>query len=280
LGTFLYDNENDKAGAELFPKAIETMEGLAAEFPSMPGYRFDLAKCRRDYAKVLGYLKKSADAAEQFRKAIILEETLVADNPTVLPYQADLGLSYAYFADLISEGDAPADSLPWYGKAIHTLTTTYEQDRQVILTKTALSKCYEHRGNIYDSLGRYADALPDRDKALEFCPLDMCDIYRFQRVDSRLRSGLVAEAIAEVAELAKIEIKRPGHWVSFASLYAIASVKIESRKVEYADRAVELLRKAVALGYKDTDRLAKDTDLDCLRDRDDFKKLLADLKEK
>jgi hypothetical protein len=44
-----------------------------------------------------------------------------------------------------------------------------------------------------------------------------------------------------------------------------------------APRAVELLRKAVAKGYKDAAHMKKNPAFDALRQRDDFKKLLADL---
>ena len=40
------------------------------------------------------------------------------------------------------------------------------------------------------------------------------------------------------------------------------------------------LRKAVAAGYKNVDHMKKDTDLDPLRSREDFKKLLAELVKK
>ena len=46
-----------------------------------------------------------------------------------------------------------------------------------------------------------------------------------------------------------------------------------------ADRAMDWLRKAVAAGWTDADRLAKDKELDALRGRLDFKKLLAELEE-
>lgn len=46
------------------------------------------------------------------------------------------------------------------------------------------------------------------------------------------------------------------------------------------DRTAALLRRAAAAGYKDADHLAKDTDLDPLRQREDFRKLLADLRAK
>jgi hypothetical protein len=46
---------------------------------------------------------------------------------------------------------------------------------------------------------------------------------------------------------------------------------------EQADRALAWLQKAVAAGYKDLAHLKKDEDLDPLRSRDDFKKMLAAL---
>ncbi len=48
----------------------------------------------------------------------------------------------------------------------------------------------------------------------------------------------------------------------------------------YADRALATLRQAVQNGYKDLANLKKDKDLDSLRSREDFKKLLAELELK
>jgi tetratricopeptide (TPR) repeat protein len=49
---------------------------------------------------------------------------------------------------------------------------------------------------------------------------------------------------------------------------------------EDADKAMQWLHKAVQAGYKNVAYFKEDTDLDALRDRDDFKKLLADLEAK
>jgi serine/threonine protein kinase len=46
---------------------------------------------------------------------------------------------------------------------------------------------------------------------------------------------------------------------------------------EETDRAMAWLKQAVAAGYKDAAHMKKDKDLDVLRDREDFKKLLAEL---
>ena len=48
---------------------------------------------------------------------------------------------------------------------------------------------------------------------------------------------------------------------------------------EQADQAMAWLKQAVAAGYKDVAHMKKDKDLDPLRDRDDFKKLLDSLQQ-
>jgi hypothetical protein len=68
-----------------------------------------------------------------------------------------------------------------------------------------------------------------------------------------------------------------GQWYDFACVYAVASGKVADKKQEYADRAMELLHKAVQAGFKDAAHIRKDTDLGPLRERDDFKKLIATL---
>jgi len=45
----------------------------------------------------------------------------------------------------------------------------------------------------------------------------------------------------------------------------------------YGDAAMKLLRAAVSKGFKNVPHMKKDTDLDPLRKRDDFRKLVADL---
>jgi tetratricopeptide (TPR) repeat protein len=58
------------------------------------------------------------------------------------------------------------------------------------------------------------------------------------------------------------------------------SVEERAARERYAARAVAVLRQAVEKGYKDLAHMQKDADLDPLRARDDFKKLLAGLEAK
>ena len=48
----------------------------------------------------------------------------------------------------------------------------------------------------------------------------------------------------------------------------------------YGDAAMKLLREAVSKGYKDVRLMKTDTDLNPLRQREDFQKLVAELQRK
>jgi hypothetical protein len=74
---------------------------------------------------------------------------------------------------------------------------------------------------------------------------------------------------------------RPDYqWYDFVCVYAYANGRIADKKPEYADRAIELLNKAVASGFADSVHAKSDDDLAPLHDRADFEQLIADLEKK
>jgi hypothetical protein len=74
-----------------------------------------------------------------------------------------------------------------------------------------------------------------------------------------------------------VEAAGAGRVPSFRAF--LASAKTSNKKEAYADRAVELLRRAVQAGWRDAAHMRKDTDLDPLRGRDDFQKLFRQLEK-
>jgi hypothetical protein len=71
-----------------------------------------------------------------------------------------------------------------------------------------------------------------------------------------------------------------GQWYDFTCVYALASGKSADKKQQYAERAMELLHQAVKAGYTNAAHMKENTDLDSLRGREDFKKLLQELEKK
>jgi WD40 repeat protein len=105
---------------------------------------------------------------------------------------------------------------------------------------------------------------------------------RYVRAMSLAASGqtdMVAEAVADVADLMKLPNWKPGQWYNFACIYSIASGKLSDKKQAYSDRAMDLLKTAVKAGFRDASHMKQDTDLDLLRNREDFRKLIAEMEK-
>ena len=124
------------------------------------------------------------------------------------------------------------------------------------------------------------DTEPERKRQQEAIAVAEEFNRRAERANSLVQTGKTAEAMADVAELTKNPGWNATQWYNFACVYSLASTKIADKKNEYADRAMELLQKAVKAGWNDAKQTANDTDLAPLRDREDFKKLLAELEQK
>ena len=148
-----------------------------------------------------------------------------------------------------------------------------------MLTKRSLCKSHALRAATLHELKRYAEAVTDWDRALELKTEDMSEDYRYARIDSRIRSGAVAESINELIELTKIETSNATHWFNFANLYAIASTRIPGRREEFSNQAILLLQRAVSLGFNDAERLTSDEDLQPLSEQNAFKAILKLLEQ-
>jgi hypothetical protein len=77
----------------------------------------------------------------------------------------------------------------------------------------------------------------------------------------------------------------PHHRETATTLYNIACcnalmIPKSTDRLKQADLAMEWLKKAIAAGYKDVAQIKTDSDLDSLRTREDFKKLLAEVEGK
>src|SRR5206468_1994294 len=97
-------------------------------------------------------------------------------------------------------------------------------------------------------------------------------------------SGQHAEALKLHEETLRLRTAKlgPNHPNTLESLYNMAGthammIHKSHDGAKQADLAMEWLRKTVTAGFKDAAQIAKDKDLDALRGRDDFKKLLAEL---
>jgi tetratricopeptide (TPR) repeat protein len=83
-----------KGAEEEFSQSLKIQKQLAADFPSVPDYRFDLAMSHYNLGILLSASRRPTDAEAAYRAAIALSKELVADFPTVLIYRRQLAKSY------------------------------------------------------------------------------------------------------------------------------------------------------------------------------------------
>jgi serine/threonine protein kinase/tetratricopeptide (TPR) repeat protein len=147
--------------------------------------------------------------------------------------------------------------------------------------------------NSYADLGRLAEALKLREETLKLRkaklgPDHPDTLWSMNNLaNSYTALGRHAEALElneETLALRKAKLG-PDHPDTLASMYNIACVHAQrisqaADRGKQADLAMESLKQAVAAGYKNVALIKKDTDLNALRDRRDFKKLVADLEAK
>jgi tetratricopeptide (TPR) repeat protein len=265
---------------EQYRRSLAIREKLAADLPTIPVYRQDVAIACSNLGIVLASQGKRVEAEEQHRRALTIQEKLAADFPAEPDYRRECGATWCNLGNIITDLGKPSQGMPYYQKAIDILGPLHTDAPLNLVTRQFLRNSHGARARAYRLLKKYPEAILDFDRVIALSDQSDQPSLKATRAATRLQAGQVAEAVAEVAELTKSSSEIPVEWYNLACFYALASDKVADKKVEFADRAMEMLQRAVKLGYNDVELMKRDSDLVSLRNRDDFRKLLADLEKR
>jgi serine/threonine-protein kinase len=277
LANLLGQLKQGEKASEHYHAAIGILRKLADEHPSVGDYRQDLAHAHNNLGNMLARRKQQEQAMQQYHKALVIQEKLVEEFSGVTTYQVDLGRGCWNYGNLLSRRGRPEASLEWYSKAIRALRRVDRTDPQFGMAQRFLRGSYTGRALAHTQLHKHLEAIPDWNGVIELSSAEEQRPLRIARASARVRAGLVAEGVAELAEATRTGDWPAEVWYGCACIYAIASRKSVDKKQEYADSAMELLRRAIEAGYKDVGHLTRNSELDELRGREDFKKLLSSL---
>ena len=258
-----------------FTAALALQQRLIAEFPNRPEYRSELASCHNNLGLLLQALGRIKEAEGAYTRAIAVCKRLTADFPAVSEHQITLAAACCNLGHLLRETDRPEPSLAMYSEAIATLHAVLERRPKELMARHFLRNSHWGRAQSNDRLGRYDQAVADWNRALELAPEQTA--IRLGRARSLARAGRAAEAVAEANKLRDLPTWDAHDLYNLACVYAVAAGLEADKKSEYAHSAMELLRRAVRNGWKDAGHARLNPDLNPLRDRDDFRTLLADL---
>jgi tetratricopeptide (TPR) repeat protein len=222
----------------------------------------------------------------------VLREKLAGDFPTMPAYRQELAGSYVNFGNLLRARGQPQAALDWYAKAMPLLQSILAQDARVATARLFLRNAHWGRAQALDQLGHHAESAHDWQRASELDDGRSRPFFRLQHCAALAHAGEHRAAVKAVEELLASSDPKGKTPPSGSLLYdaawafalSAAAVKDDAKlREQYAARAIALLRQAKTAGFfkdpKQVEHMKKDTDLDTLRQRDDYQKFAAELAE-
>jgi serine/threonine-protein kinase len=267
LGDVYLQLGDNKAALDNFKKASER---LAVANPSSAQAQRDLVVSHHKLGDVQQRLEDGRAARGSYKKALALARRLAVADSLSAQAQRDLLVSYSKLGAVAQHAYDFTTALGWFGRALDVpkrfpKTDFFNQD--IIALQTRARFCRAAEQAVVD---------PATVRAL---PEDLRGPVAREATVARLgRTLRLSNAVAGADQLAD-SAKAQGDLYNAACDYTLCVPPADKpeAKEKYAARAVDLLRQAVAKGFQDVASMKEDADLDVLRPRDDFQKLLADL---
>jgi serine/threonine protein kinase/tetratricopeptide (TPR) repeat protein len=291
----------EKAQASL-EKGLAIWTRLARDNPHVPEDRHGLAGVQQRLGIAYGQRGQSEKSEAMLKEAASTYQALVADYPDVPEYRQSLGLTYRalggqYFNNTRQVEKAQAA----HRQAVQIYEKLAQEHPDVWDYAYELGRCYQNLALDAQRAGRLDTALTTGEKAIEilahlvgrgYKPArpDLFDVRLF-RASVLVGRGDHARATDEANAVARQGGLDQDNHYNIACLFALSSAAAGNDgklapadrtrlKAQYADRAMEFLRQAVANGFRSAPALKSDQDLAPLRSREDFQKLVQEVEQR
>jgi tetratricopeptide (TPR) repeat protein len=253
LGT-AYASTGRSAKAEAILKdAQATYRALLQAYPDSLQGRLLLAGNFMQLGRLYHNNLRLADKAEAtHQKALQIYEELAREHPDVLQYASQVGTTYCFLATAAVTAGRLDVALARYDKAIEILGGVVSKG--YLLDRTTLYDAQINRAGALVGLGAYVRAIDAAEKLVGLTDLNWQNLYNLGCVFST-----ASAAAGNDTKLSSTERNR--------------------LKSQFADRAIDLLHQALAKGYRNLAEVKTDKDLDPLRARVDFQKLVQELEQ-
>jgi serine/threonine-protein kinase len=270
-------------------RALALRQELAAAHPREAAYRVELARVHESLGLTYYQTRRPAEAEASFRRAHEVLEALVRERP------GDLGFAVALASTCINWGNAVCDcagkpraAVALYDRAIALTEAVLRQEPHYGSARRGLLNAHGGRGYARATLGRYPEAVRDFERVVELEDGPRRAFRQSELAVLRARAGDHARAAVEAKALA--ESGKPAAEILYNSACACSLAAAAVRKGrlpeshrqlladEYASQAMTYLARLRDRGFfldpQGAGYLRTDKDLDPLRDRADFRRLL------
>jgi tetratricopeptide (TPR) repeat protein len=249
---------------------------------------------------------KLEEALQKYLKALAILQQLVDDNPAVAAFQRELAVAYYFIGNTLSKTGKLDEAIQAHLKGVAIKQKLLEANPTVPFQQRDLAYSQESLGRLLARQKRFAEAFTTLDAALamrrkltETDPKDTryaselggsyayrgCALVRSGSADGRskaaadLRRALELWSRREAPE-SEDRFERSRVLAVLAGLAGEANSGVTKEEAAaYADQAVAALADAVKAGSSNWADL-KEPDFDAIRQREDFKKLAAEMEAK
>jgi tetratricopeptide (TPR) repeat protein len=284
-----------KESEESHRQQIELIGALAAERPDDADIQKALARAYNNLGLLHNNTRDYAKAEQSLRQSLAIHERMSQRHPKVVRYALDLGTTYGNLAKAVELGGDATAALECFEQGVPILEQALAQDPRNTESRHALFAVLFDRAMTFKKLGRTEDAARDWARIVEISEGQSHIVMRQWRPPALARIGDHVRATAEVEALLGDAQANGNLLYQFAYTHALAVAAVshddrlspaerDSLAERYGARAVDLLSKARSAGhFADPGRvghLKTDQDMNAIRHRADFQRLLAEVDAK
>jgi serine/threonine protein kinase len=303
LGIALAEQKQWDEAEKAFRQALDLRKDLTEDFPRVLEYRRQLADSYSDLGRFLGLQGKYAAAEEPYRQTLELYKKIVVRAGPAPRNRLKLAQSYHNLGYVLRVLHRPEEAEPAFRAAVDLwkqliadLPRVPDFHGGLASTDDELAQLQNERREFPAALALLEEARPHIETALKARSKDpeFRETYRDHlEALAATRRGLGdhAQLATTADELAGFGYQPARDTYNAACLLStcvtladkddrLANAKRRELAQTYADRALAMLRQTVERGFTDVAQLKKDPDLEPLRARGEFGKLIADLEAK
>jgi tetratricopeptide (TPR) repeat protein len=292
-----------KEAEQDYGQALSIYQQLAADFPALREYRRQLAAGHNNRGNLLHDMGRLREAEQDFDQAVSIFKQLAADCPAAPDYRQDLARGHNNRGTVLRDTGRLEEAEQDYGQALGIQKKLAADSpmlpdlrNELAVTCVNLALLHEQQGNWAAAKGLLLEGRPHHLAALKANPRHP-EYRRFYRNHlsalTQLHAGLLerddavrtAETCRDLGWDAPVDAYDAACGLSLCLPIVAKHAKLDDQRRQeaarfYGDAAMQLLREAVGKGYENVAHMKQDTDLDPLRPREDFKKLIGGLEAK
>ena len=289
LGSLRYSTNDRKGATESYRQAIAIGEKLVKAHPNVPEYRDGLAGYFERLGEIQNAMGDSNGAVESFRHAVGIRSKLVAEQHKTAGDQKSLAKSYSrlgtaqhYSKDFHGAAESARQAVAIQAKLVVSSPKDFESRSDLGFSLGDLGWALNKLGQLREAEQAFREAVTHQRVAVDGSTQVVTYRQFLQNhydglTHTLLAGGRAAEAAETVRKWRAVSTKNPTDLYNTACHLALCVpiVGDSPQRQSLAAEAVATLRSAIEAGWRDAAHTSHDPDLAPLRQRDDFRQLLA-----